>query len=83
MSSGKVMRAMKDTGAQYSFLTREAAKLHKFPVVRSGLQLRVNGFNSCVSLTTDVVQIKVKFGNRFEKFFAIIVPEISTKSVIT
>ena len=57
--SNEVVRAMRDSGCQPSFVTERLAKMLNLKVIQSNFSLTVHGFNSSERYTTDIVELKV------------------------
>ena len=72
------VRIFKDTGAQRNFITKDLAQKMKFPVLCANKNFNIKGFNVKKNVTTDVVQVALKIGNKTETIPAICVDSIST-----
>lgn len=76
--NGNILRGMKDSGAQFSFISESAVNANKFKLIEKDLTVNINGVNSCKKLNTKVVEIKADFGTGIIPFYAIVVPEVPT-----
>lgn len=75
---GRVLRAMKDSGSQASFILTDVAIREKFPVIVKDVSINVNGFNSTRKCTTNIVKVTGKFASVSHDVLAICIPEITT-----
>ena len=82
LPNGHCLRALKDSGAQFSFVTKEISDRYKFKKVFRKVSLDILGFNSNQYMITDVVQFKAVFNDKTHCIMAIVVPSISTSMVI-
>ena len=72
-----VLRGMRDSGCQPSFITNEAAKRLNLPIVETKFPLSINGFNSTESHLANIVELTIEENDPPIK--AICVPHIRTK----
>ena len=70
---------MKDSGAQCSFIDEHIANRENFRIIKSDVNLTVNGFNSSKSYKSKLVEVPLTFGNETQNIAAMCVPSISTK----
>ena len=77
---GTIVRAMRDSGSQTSFITESMAKKLKLKIVKSQFQLGIHGFNSSRKINTRVVELPV--AKSHEPIWAVCVPEIRTNLVL-
>ena len=77
-NNGNYLRALKDSGAQCSFILERVAEREKFRVIKNNLNLTVDGFNTSQKYKSKVVEVKVKLGGKNHTFPAMCVPDIST-----
>ena len=76
------IRALKDSGSQLNFIETDFAIQNQLKVIKSGVILTVKGINSSKQLVTDVVELKLEFGNGMQCIQAICIPQINTKLVL-
>jgi hypothetical protein len=77
LSNDLIVRALRDTGAQTSFVSRDILKNIPYKVIKKDFTLTVNGFNAAKQYVTDVIELKVKLGNGEYIIEAIIVPNVN------
>ena len=81
LPDGKMIRILRDTGAQASFIRRDLAIKHKLKVLRE-INLTLNGFNTSANFDTYVVEVKLKIGDETHCIEVMCVPCISTKLLL-
>lgn len=77
LGTGKLIRAMKDSGSQANFITEKLIKSEKLKVINSE-RIKINGFNTSQPYNAKIVEVPVIIGERKVNLVAIAVPRIST-----
>ena len=73
------LRCLKDSGAQSCFISEEIADECKLRVLKRGLSLTVNGFNSTNEYKTKIVECEMILQGKIHKIPAVCIPHIRTK----
>jgi len=73
---GKVVRILKDTGAQATLVSQALVDSLQNVVKKDSLPVTINGFNSSVSLNCEIVEIALDLGGDCVQLDALCVPEI-------
>ena len=77
LQSGHVLRCLKDTGAQYSFIKESVALREKLNIIKE-VNVTVEGFNSSRPYRSKVVRLPLKFGQKWYFIKALTIPNIKT-----
>ena len=77
MENNALIRSLKDGGCQSTFLRRQVAIDNDLKVTQKNVSLKVNGFNTAQTYQTEMVEIKLKFGDKIHTIEAICIPEIN------
>ena len=78
----KMIRGMKDSGSQQSFITESVANYLQLKVANGDVPITVNGFNGCHTYESKIVEIPFNIGRANSVILAYCVPEIRTKLVL-
>ena len=76
--NGTILRAMKDTGASMSLITKDFANKNKLKIIESNVSLTINGFNGPKDYRTSIVEVPMLMCTTNKTFTvnAICVPKI-------
>ena len=77
LPDGKLIRGLKDTGSQSSFISKKVVEEGKFRIIKDNIVLLVNGINTTIEYKTKIVELNVKLGSRQCKIPAVVVPNIN------
>ena len=75
--NGKIVRALKDSGAQSNFITTQLANELELPVVKPNLEILLNRINGQKHYQTKTVKVALKFGTETCDVETICIPHIS------
>ena len=73
------VKIFKDGGAQASFICQTLAASLDLKIVKSNIELKIEGFNSGKTIKTDVVSVPVKIGENLFEVEAICIEKNRTK----
>ena len=74
-----MLRGLKDSGSQSTFVSKRLADLHNFETVSENITLSVTGFNGTRNYKTRVVKLPLCLGGYTFPVFAMVTPEINIK----
>lgn len=77
--SKKAIRALRDSGAQTSFIRATAAANENVKILKHDVLITVNGFNSSVKYKTKLISVDLWFGEHMHSIEALCIPDIPTK----
>ena len=74
--NGKMLRGLKDTGSQSSFIAEKVVKELELQVIKEDVKLVVNGFNGPQNYSSKIVRFPIAFNAKTYDIQAMMVPEI-------
>jgi len=79
IGDGRVIRCLKDCGAQKNFIKQSVVESGVFRIVRSNVDITITGFNSPSQHCTNIVTVEMMFGRTKRTLEAYVIPEFDAK----
>ena len=77
LNTGRIIRAMKDSGCQANFVEAREAEASGFEILKDNFLITVNGFNDSKKYVSKLVNSKCKLGGDVIEFPAVCIPQIN------